>query len=1284
MSQKDERSDCITENTALALLRGALSQHAAAQVHEHIADCADCRQLVSALAASSADGSADVETPDSLGELPAPNTSPPIVQGSQIGRFEIIKLLGRGGMGAVYLAKDDELQREVALKLLHSAGPDASSRLLTEARSLARLKHPNVVTVYDVGRDGDHVYVAMEYISGQTLRRWLDPSRPIERQLEVLRDAGAGLLAAHEQGLVHRDFKPENVMVGGDGRVQVLDFGLASNADIEATSAPRALVGTPAYMAPEQARGDTADARTDQFAFCVVLYEALHGERPFSDRPREDEDAKRSAPLRTSDIDEAVPPAVARALAKGLSARPEDRFDSMEPLLGILGRASRPEPRHARWRSIALVSTLLIIGGLIATGNNMPWRTSPLERRRAILEASDLPSTRATPAQGDPFKVSIHRLKNGLTIFASKNQNIPRIAVQMVIRAGSRDDPPSASGVANLARRMMDMGTQKLGTRNHAREAEALARVRRLSVELGERSAEPPSERTAALQKARADAARWALPDEFRRLSSAIGIDHASSALHPRATIFSAQMPSERFAQWAVLEGERWSSPVARLFGRELRAVGGSSPQTFDQFLYRDHAYGRPARGRAEDLSSALLPAVEAFMAQRYVPNNAALILAGDIDMTAALPILEEAFARWRPRPLIDHPHAPPAPLARSESVDAQAPDAPLVAMLGRAPASFQPRDAVVEVTKKLLEAPELWMERAKVAPLEDVRLAFERTRETRSWSLIAEPGPGQSLDAAVVALRDRLAELERAEVELGQVEGILSRARIRYNVLSTNNELRATRIAQAYADQGDWPPPYFINDTKPVTARELRKLVHHLRTTPQIVVKAEREPSIERPSPPALTETAPPWSAFAKRLIAERPAERPVRFVWPDRDYHLTSVPSGELITVINKDDEIFEVALEWSLGWSAMPALCVALAALDEAGVGETAAQRKRRWARELFSASISCERNLTSIVMRGHADHIENVASVIALLHSAKLTDAMIAKASEQYAASLSQAFTSSLQETLAQYALTGESQARVLNADPNAARAALAKMLLTQRTVRYFGPDPEAIYRFVPRDGAALEAPPAPSLSSASADPQVFVFEDARTSGVHVQLLRVLRPMEESSMPALQLFQAVARRRARRASSTVKATFEVQPATRPDEAIVRISFVSEPAQLHAHLSRIESQILSPTVGEDEWSAARCEVEASYVRGWIPPRNLTVRLATWRSRGLDNDPRPRRYAIVKGMKVHDVSAFAQRIRAVPALTIVIAAPKSMDLSKLSQRGKITRIRRSDLMTP
>ncbi len=275
---------------------------------------------------------------------------------TRVDRFVVLGRLGAGGMGIVYAAYDPELDRKVAIKLVRTWGstqqPRDQERLVREARALARLSHPNVVAVYEVGLHQASVFLAMEFVRGRTLRAYVAAgTRDWREVVQAYVQAGDGLAAAHECGLVHRDFKPDNAIVGDDGRVRVVDFGLArgeasidagpTNSDARRSgdtpiTAAGAMLGTPAYMAPEQRLGSAAEPRSDQYGFCASLYEALAGSLPPPPEDRVDV---------TSVLPPTLPIRLRRALARGLAPVAEDRFADMGALLGelrtSLARASR-------------------------------------------------------------------------------------------------------------------------------------------------------------------------------------------------------------------------------------------------------------------------------------------------------------------------------------------------------------------------------------------------------------------------------------------------------------------------------------------------------------------------------------------------------------------------------------------------------------------------------------------------------------------------------------------------------------------------------------------------------------------------------------------------------------------------------------------------------------------------------------------------------------------------------------------------------------------------------
>ncbi len=381
-----------------------------------MAKCSDCRMLIVEIAKSASDADTDVDAnslPVGLAVTINKTTEPgsrraaegkpndsahstlELKRGARVQRYTLLYQLGEGGMGSVHAAFDPKLDRRVALKFLHTDLIGATKkghreRLVREARALARLSHANVVSIYDVAETDGSVFLAMELIDGSNARMWRElGTRSIGEIVKVYREALSALLAAHDQGIIHRDFKPDNVMVGADGIARVTDFGLARAAMVDVDELIAAadskgvnwetltqtglVLGTPRYMAPEQFSG-IANESTDQFSFCLSLYEALYGHYPLGTKtprtldPKLDISEQILSPLNKGK----VPDSLRRILLRGMAVDARDRWPSLRELQYELSHVLTPDRSALRWAAVAGLSSLVVAAAYLIAPDSPP------------------------------------------------------------------------------------------------------------------------------------------------------------------------------------------------------------------------------------------------------------------------------------------------------------------------------------------------------------------------------------------------------------------------------------------------------------------------------------------------------------------------------------------------------------------------------------------------------------------------------------------------------------------------------------------------------------------------------------------------------------------------------------------------------------------------------------------------------------------------------------------------------------------------------------------------
>ncbi|WP_198154620.1 serine/threonine-protein kinase [Plesiocystis pacifica] len=636
-------------------------------------------------------------------------------RGDVFGRYVVLGRLGAGAMGVVLAAYDPELDRKVAIKLLKMSGGGslaARERLQREAQALARLDHPNVVGVHDVGEHGGQPFVAMEFVAGQTLDEWLKAgqgARPWREVLLVFRAAGAGLRAAHEAALVHRDFKPENVMLGDDGRVRVMDFGISrvevgegearadaeagaeagvdpgvdpgaarrgaewtrSQLDGERLTRTGALMGTPAYMPPEQFAGQPADARSDQFSFCVALYEGLYGELPFAGETLGElvlavtEGAVREAPARRS-----APPWLRRVVVRGLAKDPDARWPSMAALLEAL--ADDPVPRRRRrW---AAAGALALVVGAVWGGARLvepdPPRCQAHEAEEIVAEvwsadarasletsfaATQLSYAEDTAARVgarlDAYAASWAAARTEACLAGERGEQSPALVDRRMICL-DRGRAHLRGLVGELARADADTVERAVEAALELPRLERCADAEALMAELA-----PPEDPAVAARvrelderlaaaKARADAGKWRESQAMVEavLADAEPLDYAPLLVRARL----------QRADWLTNQGEYEAADAAlEALTHEalaLKMMPEAASAANSRLFVVGYALAKAEEGaRLRPLALALTEAAEADgdrRARSQHLNAAGVMLASSGEVEAGRPLLEQALAQ--------------------------------------------------------------------------------------------------------------------------------------------------------------------------------------------------------------------------------------------------------------------------------------------------------------------------------------------------------------------------------------------------------------------------------------------------------------------------------------------------------------------------------------------------------------------------------------------------------------------------------------------------------------
>lgn len=646
-------------------------------------------------------------------------------------RYEMLGELGRGGMGIVFKVRDRETGEVLAVKVLKpeiAANPQVLERFKNELRLAHKITHRHVARLYDLHRDRESVYLSMEFVEGESLRSVLQREGKLEvkRGLEIARQLAAGIAEAHRQSIVHRDLKPENIMIGADGELKVMDFGI-SRSYAEDVTVTGSVVGTPAYMAPEQAEGRTLDHRTDIYAFGLILYEMFTGEAAFKGDTAVTVALKqiRERPTSPSTLTPSMPKGVEAAILRCLEKDPAARFASIEEAMRALDGVYTPAPASARMgrrKWIAAAAAVALAGAGLGV-----W----LAMR---------------PSDSVRFPLEQFTLTNGLQAAISQDHASPTFTLAVAYRAGLRRDTPGHAGLAHLTQHMFFQGSPNVASNEYR-------------VLVSEAGGNMDGNTTPDL------AFGWVtLPANQLELALFLEADRMRDLAFRQENLDAAR---------ASLLEER-SRAMSNGYAASLFRFNSL---VFDRFVNQQNGY--PS---TEELKRITLDEVREFYRKYYAPSNAALVLVGDVD---------PAKARDRIRHYLEGIPGGTAPAAtdtgetprtaeRRETVTEAGVPAPLVVAAWRAPGATDPdwfalkRIAEVLGGNGAARLPVTLVKSAGVASNVLVGLDNSLSPATLSAQLVLAPGkdPAQVmslLDQEIEALtRDGISkeEMERTEMD--------------------------------------------------------------------------------------------------------------------------------------------------------------------------------------------------------------------------------------------------------------------------------------------------------------------------------------------------------------------------------------------------------------------------------------------------------------------------------------------------------------------------------------
>ncbi len=909
--------------------------------------------------------------------------------------------------------------------------------------------------------------------------------------------------------------------------------------------------------------------------------------------------------------------------------------------------------------------------------------------------------------------VTIDRLSNGLTVYISPDPSQPRVEAWVVIRAGGRHDPASSTGLAHYLEHMMFKGTERLGTLDHGAEKPAVAAIRDLYTQLSQAAPDQRTKILAEIDRLNQELARVAVPNEFDRLYANLGILDLNAYTSQEETAYSADVPAARLGTWAEVEGQRFVSPVFRLFLPELEAVyeeknislDDPDERVYDAMmagLFPQHPYGtQPIIGHAKHLKSPAYADMERFFATYYVPNNAAIMLAGDVERTQILPVLERAFAGWRPKQIPAMRQQPLVGPRGRQELSLVAEGEQSVTLAWRTVEVGHPDELALVALDRLVDHRSRGILHDQLLlpqKLPDAGSSSEILQEGGYWSLYGVARDNQSLAQVEALLRGVVKELRNNPVAPADLAAVKLHAQIDHKLALESRSSRVAHMTAAYATGQQWHAYQSrLERFSALTPADIQRVARRYLGADHVVVLRRdgpyQPPVMPKPQITPVAIDPARESAYAKSVRSTAPAPRPPRFVTLGSDVLQLTSPAGPMFAARNHHSDLFSLVYQFETGLADAPLLCHALDLLDRSGAGELSAISLQKQLHALGSSiKTECGTQEARIVLNGLDQNLEATVDILKQWlvapnfteHTLEaLLDNTLSQRRDEVASpeTVARALSAYAQVGDASYYRLQPTDRELQAATGERLRGELASLAARPCTRLYFGSrDPAKLVHTTQLHSPAHSPRPTTPRSRRYREvlhPTLF-FIDKPTAQATIEVLFPTGQLAVDDEPlalALQhllgndssgvVFQEL--REARGLAYSAYASFELP--RHPGDQSSLYAHVGTQAEKTTTALTLLLELLRAPIEAPRFTSTQQSLLEELMTAATPPRDMAYWMHRWLHRGFRGDPRAEQITAIEAMRQDQLQAFAQRLTTIPPIISILGDRKRVKLDSLAQ---------------